>query len=395
MAPLLVRVCLSVLLLASLAACDQGAPIPATPTPVPAPTRAPTVTRVPPTPTPAPTAISLADIQAALQSVVDIERRAVESGSKDEYMSQIDTGDRDWDHFQQAEFTDNAFITGRLNCVSNVRYDPVSKTAQADVALDRCPGRYHVGMFFRMLGNRWFHSQPGRDEQGMRDTRKIGPFRVTFHAMDESYLSALERFAPAIFDRVSKIMGTRQLDVDMDLLSRPTDMPHGAFTTIALYNPMVARLSVLSPFFWPNGDGTEEQLDDQVRVTLTHEFTHHAVRTLALMSVPHWLNEGLAVYVSGENPTNYIRILQQYQIAGQLQPPEVLDDMLLDGNAAGLAYAEAYSFVKYLTSQQGDKVIPPLLRSLRTSGDLNLALKEVTGQGLNSWWYAWLHSLDK
>src|SRR5207237_1238049 len=138
-----------------------------------------------------------------------------------------------------------------------------------------------------------------------------------FHAMDERYLPVLERFAPDVFDRVSQVMQTKDLDVDVDLISRPTDMPQSAFTTIALYNPINRRMSVLSPFFWPNGDGTEAQLDDP----------------------------------------------------------------------------EAYSFVHYLDGQQGDSVLPKILRSIRDTDDLDQTLRAVTGKGLDQWWRAWLRSL--
>ncbi|HMA34910.1 MAG TPA: hypothetical protein VKY74_10570, partial [Chloroflexia bacterium] len=388
-------------LLPVLVGCQMpGGAAPALPTPTPLPTAAPTDTLAPATDTPAPTTISLDDLKNDLQNVVDLERRAEEANSKDEYLSQIDSGDRDWYHLQQDEFTDNSYLIGRLKCVANVRYDAEHQTAVADVGIDDCPGRYHVGMFFRLVGNRWLHSQPALNEQGLRNTKKIGPFRVTYHEMDAGYLSVLEQFAPAVYDRVSTVMDTKQLDVDVDLISRPTDMPRSAFTTIALYNPAIARMSMLSPFFWPSGDGTEVELDDQIRVTLTHEFTHHAVRTLATTLVPHWINEGMAVYVSQENPTRYVRDIQQLAIVNRLAPPDALDGLLLDGTTAELGYAEGYSFVSYLTAQEGDAVLPKILRDIhqiqsedRTRG-LDQALQDVTGKGLDAWWAAWRQSVS-
>jgi Peptidase MA superfamily len=384
------------LLVVVLAACDAPGMAPAAvPTPIPTATLAPpTETPVPPIPTPAPTVVSMDALTADLQSVVDLERRAVESDSKDLFMAQIDQGDRDWYHYEDGQFKESSWMTERYDCVSNVRLDPKGKTAVADVALDACPGRYHVGMFFRLVGTRWFHSQPGLDEQGLRNTKKIGPFRVTYHAMDEGYLSQLERFAPQIYKRVSTVMQMDDLDVDVDLVSRPTDMPRSAFTTIALYNPLQARMSVLSPFFWPNGDGTEQDLDQQILVTLTHEFTHHAVRTAAFLQVPHWLNEGMAVYVGQENPTPYVRLVQIAANSDVLAPPDVLDELLESGDTADLAYAEGFSFVQYLTAKEGDGVLPQLLHALRQSGDLNQALLAVTGKGLPAWWTAWKRSLN-
>jgi hypothetical protein len=383
------RVALLVALLA-LAACDSGGAALPVPTAVPASTPAPRPTHARPTVTPAPTAISLDSVRDALQTVVDLERRAVESQSKDAFMAQIDAGDREWKILEAGEFDSGDGFTDRLTCVANVRFDAESLTAQADVGIDDCPGRYHVGMFFRRIDGRWVHSQPALTEQGLRDTKQIGPFRVTFHAMDASYLPDLERFAPMIYDRVSTVMDMRQLNVDVDLVSRPSDMPRSAFTTIALYDPLLARMSVLSPFFWPNGDGTEVQLDDQIRTTLTHEFTHHAVRTAALLAVPHWLNEGMAVYVGGENPTRYVRDIEQLASVSRLQPPEALDHLLLDGATAEISYAEGYSFVQFLTARQGDSVLPKLLHALAQTNNLDTALRSVTGKGLAAWWKAWL-----
>lgn len=395
MAPRLRHSLAVLLLLPSLAACDTGGTAPPVPTVVVAPTALPTVTSEPSTPTAAPTVRTPAAIQDDLQAVVDTERRAVLGNSLDTFMNVIDHGDRDWYKFEEDEFANDNYLTGRLDCLSNIRIGTGGNTAEADVALDSCPGRYKVGMFFRLVAGRWLHSQPGLDEQGPRATKKIGPFRVTYHEMEEPYLATLQHFAPTVYDRVSSVLDMKQLDVDVDLLSRPTDMPRGAFTTIALYNPMNARMSMLSPRFWPNGDGTEEALDDQVRTTLTHEFTHHAVRTAALLNVPHWLNEGMAVYVSQENPTRYVRDNQQLALAGRLQPPSALNALLQDGDAAEIGYAEGYGFVQYLTAQQGDTVLAPLLQALNESGDLNAALKTVTGKGLSPWWQAWTASLKE
>ncbi len=386
----------ALLLLPILAACDVSGSAPADlPTPVAAPTTPPTEPPLPPTPTAAPTVLTPAAIQDDLQTVVDTERRAVAGGSKDAFMNVIDHGDRDWYKFQEDEFANDSYLTARLDCLSNIRIGANGTTAEADVALDSCPGRYKVGMFFRLVDGHWLHAQPGLDEQGPRATKKIGPFRVTYHAREEPYLATLERFAPAVYNRVSTVLNMKQLDVDVDLLSRPTDMPHGAFTTIALYNPMNARMSMLSPRFWPNGDGTEAALDDQVRTTLTHEFTHHAVRTAALLQVPHWLNEGMAVYVSQENPTRYVRDDQQLALAGKLQPPEALDAILQNGDAAEIGYAEGYGFVRYLTAKEGDRVLAPLLQALNESGNLNTALTTVTGKGLSLWWRNWVAGLKE
>lgn len=383
------------LLLPTLAACDPGGLVAPVATPVVAPTPLPTATPEPPPAAATPTVLTPDAIQADLQTVVDTERRAVLGKSQDAFMNVIDHGDRDWYKFEEDEFANDSYLTERLDCVSNIRIGPNGATAQADVALDSCPGRYKVGMFFRLVAGHWLHSQPGLDEQGPRATKKIGPFRVTYHEMEEPYLATLAHFAPAVYERVSSVLNMKQLDVDVDLLSRPTDMPRGAFTTIALYNPINARMSMLSPRFWPNGDGTEEALDDQVRTTLTHEFTHHAVRTAALLHVPHWFNEGMAVYISQENPTRYVRDNQQLALSGKLQPPEALNALLQDGDAAEISYAEGYGFVHYLTAKQGDTVLAPLLLALNESGDLNAALKTVTGKGLSPWWQAWTASLKE
>jgi hypothetical protein len=382
-------------LLPLLTACGLGGGAPVIPTPVPGPTAEPTATRQPPTATPEPTVITPEAIEGDLQAVVTTERRAVENSSPELFMSVIDKGDRDWYKFQEDEFVNDSDLTGRLDCISNIRIGEKGDTAEADVAIDSCPGRYHVGMFFRLVDGQWLHSQPGLDEQGLRATKKFGPFSITYHQMEEPYLPALERFASGVYERVSGVMSTRTLDVDVDLLSRPTDMPKGAFTTIALYNPLTRRMSMLSPRFWPNGDGTEVALDDQIRTTLTHEFTHHAVRTLAQFQVPHWLNEGMAVYVSGENTTRFIRDNQQLALANRLLPPEALDQALDSGDTAEFGYAEGYGFVQYLTSQEGDTILPQLLKSLSETGSLDQSLRQVTGKGLTVWWKAWIASLKE
>src|SRR5690348_8632612 len=148
------------LLVVVLTACDAPGMAPAAvPTPIPTATLAPpTQTPVPPTPTPAPTVVSMDALTADLQSVVELERRAVESARQDLFIGQIDQGDRGRCHYADGQFKESSWMTERCDCVSKVRLYPKGKTAGADVALDPCPGPHHLGMFFPLVGERWFAS---------------------------------------------------------------------------------------------------------------------------------------------------------------------------------------------------------------------------------------------
>ena len=44
--------------------------------------------------------------------------------------------------------------------------------------------------------------------------------------------------------------------------------------------------------------------------------------------------------------------------------------------------------------QPGKCGLPPRVRSLRDTGDLNQSLTAVTGKGLTAWWKAWVKSLN-
>ena len=136
---------------------------------------------------------------------------------------------------------------------------------------------------------------------------------------------------------------------------------------------------------------------DNIKTIIIHETVHILVgQIVGEARVPRWLNEGLAVYFSGD--TNYFggKEISRAQLTRQLIPLETIDAVLgFEKNKAHLAYQEAYFAVVYMIEQYGESAIPELLRNLRTSGNFNVAFRMTFGQSLYQFEQEWRLYLEE
>ena len=128
---------------------------------------------------------------------------------------------------------------------------------------------------------------------------------------------------------------------------------------------------------------------------LSHELTHLAVFTLAGgFPVPTWLNEGLAVAVSGE-----LDISRRSRIARSLLTRDLFDlDELehlhsFSGTEAQLAYTEAVLAVNYFTDQFGKSAMVLLLNRLGQGLSFDVAFESTTGVYLYDFEKRWRRHL--
>lgn len=129
----------------------------------------------------------------------------------------------------------------------------------------------------------------------------------------------------------------------------------------------------------------------------THELTHQVIHQkvkgpLGDLSMPHWMDEGLAVYY--ENPG---RVDSQFSVplgraiqADTLLPVRTLSGTFpADPSAANLAYGESWSVVDFIIRHYGRDKLAQLLQDFKTGGYYDDVFQKVLGvdtDGLENEW---------
>jgi len=130
---------------------------------------------------------------------------------------------------------------------------------------------------------------------------------------------------------------------------------------------------------------------DDPRITIIHELTHILVGQAAgKAAVPRWLNEGLAIYYSGDQ--NYFAGVEtsQAQLADQLIPLKKINGLLaFQQTKAHLAYQESYLAVIFLVEQYGESSIAILLQALREKRTIEAAFEKAFGTSLAQFELDW------
>lgn len=164
--------------------------------------------------------------------------------------------------------------------------------------------------------------------------------------------------------------------------------PLSTHTVLGIAKPTQDLIVLKAPRLAPRGS--------DYRGTVRHEVIHillqHNVNT---DNLPRWLNEGIAMVVSGENRwESRAQIASMYLNGRVLSYPE-LDLSFLDPGEEmqfGDAYAQAYSMTQYLMNEVGEKRFWAMLRTLdkQTFGS---ALEAELGVIPYDFWASWKSSL--
>ena len=130
---------------------------------------------------------------------------------------------------------------------------------------------------------------------------------------------------------------------------------------------------------------------------VSHELSHVVVEQATknpFGDVPHWLNEGLAMYSEGPLESEYSSALSQALGKNKLLSLKTLSSNFpADSAQATLSYAESYSVVKYLIDTQGRDKMSALLGVFKEGSTYDGALRKVYGldtDGLDAAWQATL-----
>jgi hypothetical protein len=170
----------------------------------------------------------------------------------------------------------------------------------------------------------------------------------------------------------------------------------GSQTIAGLAVPTESRIVLFAPAL--------SSRPDRIRSVLLHEMVHlhvHAATARADLSPPRWLDEGLAMWISGtwdlgfDWRSNESSLLTDASAAGTLLPFEKLDSSFPEGPFFALAYAQSYSFVSWLTEQHGEDSLRSLLRGLDRNLSFNDAFAAATGTSFPDAERDWRRSIER
>lgn len=131
------------------------------------------------------------------------------------------------------------------------------------------------------------------------------------------------------------------------------------------------------------------------RATVLHEVTHLVLaQRVNYCNLPTWLNEGLAVYFSGERTLASVAAISQAQVTNSLIPLREIDDVLrFQRQKALLAYQESYSAVQFLINQFGAESLAALLDAISHEIDFENAFYKIYQIRLTDFEKIWLEHI--
>jgi hypothetical protein len=129
---------------------------------------------------------------------------------------------------------------------------------------------------------------------------------------------------------------------------------------------------------------------------LKHEYSHIVLGEVASKAIPHWFDEGLAMYVAGEWSAYKSFIVGKAVLIGTLLPlKEIREAFPVRREKAQLAYAQSLSFLAYLMEKYGREDFHRLIQKLSEGANFNSALQISFGKTLPTLEREWRMYLKK
>jgi hypothetical protein len=134
-----------------------------------------------------------------------------------------------------------------------------------------------------------------------------------------------------------------------------------------------------------------------VGIVIPHELTHLVFGTATknpYHDPPHWLNEGLAVYLSEGYSSSARANVERTARAGEIMPLRALVGMFpTTADRFGLAYDEAVSAIDYLIRTYGQEALVTLIRSYSGGVSDDAAFSAALGVDSSGFEAGWLGDL--
>jgi hypothetical protein len=209
-------------------------------------------------------------------------------------------------------------------------------------------------------------------------------------ALNKDYHGAHEADFAALYDRVRLLVHQAQLEVSsrLGLLQYREGFQYPIMIHFEDGAPKGLESALAYVRLAKQGDEFEQELvvnlDELTQHPMNfdtvfyHEMTHavmnDAVGGSAAMRIPHWLQEGLAQFVSGEGDR---RVEDTARSVHKAYVPHLLYP--LTDPAYGNGYPQYFLAVKYLVESNSINALQSIVRDLIDGKNLNASLQERTG----------------
>lgn len=225
--------------------------------------------------------------------------------------------------------------------------------------------------------------------------QKVSNDRIALYWYDGN-----KNFGQALFDQANK---------SVDILQQDTGVTVDRQVQILIYGNHDDLMNALSVGAqeWTGGQNFPDygvvvigidpaDLDWGEKAT-THELTHQVIHQkirgpLGDLSMPHWMDEGLAVYYEnpGQADPQFSGPLKRAIQTNTIVPIRTLSGSFpADPNAANLAYGESWSVVDFIIRHYGREKLAALLQAFKAGGYYDDVFQKVLGvdtDGLENAW---------
>jgi hypothetical protein len=224
---------------------------------------------------------------------------------------------------------------------------------------------------------------------------KTGPScSVYFHSGDEANVAGLiQTLAQVLPDLQEKLGVVPDRPASIYLASSQGEFDHLTEQKLPTWSqgvsfPETGSIVLKSPQF---------SHDVQTfQTTAAHEMAHLLIARKAGIGVPRWLNEGLALMLSGEGPGKPLLPLSRAIWSGKLISLDEVEQVdVFPHSNAELAYVESYNAVEYLVKQYGWEALRRILGDMGQNHSWNEALFRETELDQAGFEAAWRTNLEK
>jgi hypothetical protein len=214
---------------------------------------------------------------------------------------------------------------------------------------------------------------------------------VSFYQGDDSFGEALRKAAASAISTMSSQAGIKvdapiriliyANDQDFKTAVDPGTQEWAGGSAYPRYNVILIQASAAN-------------LDYATR-TIPHELTHVIIYNATKNpygSIPHWLDEGLAMTSEGEQEPGFdVALKAAVKSDTLISAWSLSSNFPADSRLARLSYAEAYSLTQFIITKYGQGAMSKLLAAFREGSTYDDALKTAIGldtYGLDDAWRA-------
>ena len=136
---------------------------------------------------------------------------------------------------------------------------------------------------------------------------------------------------------------------------------------------------------------------DNFRQELIHELVHLLVHSgLGARDLPRWLDEGMAIFYSGENRWKTDVAVSKALATGSIIPLARIDNVLQYHRAkADLAYQQSFSAVTYLLTTYDIEALRDIIDAIKNGSEIRDAFYKATGSDLDDFEKEWHDYIKK